>query len=317
MRARDGFTLLEMLLTIGVTALLVLAAVQAFRNIARLQSRLTIGTEREATAQILLDRIEGELVGTMLVEIGEQDDRLDHPWLFVSEDRVFGTNDSDAIRFITQAPARATPGVGLLGLRMVSYSVLADEDQLNLYRQEEPLPDGMEKVISLENGELVTEEIAAFRLRFLDDRDEGWQEGWDSTEIAQLDRLPEAVELTVQLWEVDSAGEPTLGPIYQRVATLPIRPFGPDGRTGGAGDHGPDEPTCDDGISVYECIALFQDRIDQLENAHNRALFVSSRFDAARADPCWVPKSPSKAHQGLRTSLIDFEITADPDAECQ
>ena len=225
-RARAGFTLLELLIAIGVTAMLVTAAVQAYVSISRAQERALGGQARDHTARVLLDRIERELEGSLLVVRSEEEDRLGHPYLFIGDDRVFGTGDSDALRFITLTPARA-PGAEINGgIRMVSYGLQPGEGEgLDLLRVEEPLPRGLEKRISLEDGQVVVEQVASFRLRYQNEDTGEWVERWDSTDIALLDQLPEAVEISVQLYEPKEDEQPEPGLEQQRVARLRMRPF--------------------------------------------------------------------------------------------
>ena len=226
LRSRSGFTLLELLIALGITALLVSAAVQAYISISNAQERARGGHNRDRSALVLLDRIERELEGAMLIVRSEEEDRLGHPYLFVGDDRVFGSGDSDAIRFVTLTPARPPGGEVSGGIRMVSYGVEPRANEgLDLLRQEEPLPEGMEKRILLDQAQVVMEQMASFRLRYQDEETGEWVELWDSTDISLLDRLPEAVEVTVQLYQTNENEELEPGLEHQRVARLRIRPF--------------------------------------------------------------------------------------------
>ena len=226
LRSRAGFTLLELLIALGITALLVTAAVQAYVSISEAQERARGGHNRDRSALVLLDRIERELEGSMLVVRSEREDRLGHPYVFIGEDRVFGSGDSDAIRFITLTPARPPGGEISGGIRMVSYGVEPSADEgFDLLRQEEPLPDGLEKRILLDDAQVVIEQMASFRLRYQDGETGEWVERWDSTDLSLLDQLPQAVEVTVQLYQTNEDEELEPGQEHQRVAHLRIRPF--------------------------------------------------------------------------------------------
>lgn len=242
LRSHAGFTLLELLIAIGITSLLVSAAVQAYISISRAQERAHGGEDRDRAALVLLDRIERELVGTLLVLKPEDADRLGHPYVFVGEDRVFGSGDSDALRFITLTPARPPGGQLSDGIRMVSYGLEPRPDEgVDLLRQEEPLPDRLEKRISIADGQVVMEQLAFFRLRYKDDETEEWTEWWDSTALELLDRLPEAVEMSVQLYELNEEEELEAGREHKRVVRLPVRPLGSEGFPPGEGPSDEDE----------------------------------------------------------------------------
>jgi type II secretion system protein J len=270
-RRSDGFTLLEMLIVIGITALLVTAAVQAHLGIRRAQTRAAQGLHRERAAEVLLDRLERELVGTVLVVRPTEVDRLSHPYVFYGEDYFVSDADADAVRFVTRNPLRAAPGHTGSGVRLVTYNTrTSDVAGITLVREEKPLPENLQKEPVIEEGQEVLDEVALFRLRYLDDEGEDWREDWDSTDVALLDRLPTAVEITVALLEEDELGERSPGPEHPRVVPLPVRPFdlaalqGLDVEGGGASDPNAPEEGEDSDDTPY---ATVRDCANQLTAA--------------------------------------------------
>ncbi len=250
---RRGFTLLEILVAIALTSVIMLFAVQIFRQITQTQDRARPDRSRDLPALVFLDRIERELTGATLRIKPDEIDRLSFPWLFAAEDRVFGSNDSDALRFVTQTPARA-PGQHDGGLRVVHYALAEapeEDTRLDLYRFEERLPPNLRKEIRIEDGSPVLEDVHMFRLRFSDGVD--WRDSWDSTAIAQLDRLPGSVEVAIQLYQEDELGEWVPGPEHTRVIELPLQPFArPDPVA---------EQGCATGPTVEECLAQYSEAI--------------------------------------------------------
>lgn len=69
-RREDGFTLLEILIVIAVTALLLTTAFQIFIGINNAQERALAENRRDGVTALVLDRLESELVGTLLVKNG-------------------------------------------------------------------------------------------------------------------------------------------------------------------------------------------------------------------------------------------------------
>jgi type II secretion system protein J len=246
--------MLEMLVTVAIAALLVTGAVQAYLGITRSQERAQGGMQRNRYAEVFLDRLERELSGTLLIVKPEEEDRLAHPYLFVGVDRFDSEHDIDALRFVTQTPARAarTPHSG--GLRMVSYAVLpsADLEGLSLMRQEEELPSGMQKTIELSAGELVLDDIGKLQVRYLNEQTGEWGDNWDSTDIATLDQLPFEVEVTLALYERDELGERLTGEDHTRRIPIPVREI--DLAALRAAAYGAGEQEC---ITVAECVARF------------------------------------------------------------
>jgi type II secretion system protein J len=269
----QGFTLLEMLIVIGITAALVTAAVQAHLGIRRAQERAARGLQRERAAEVFLDRLERELVGTLLIVRPSSTDRLSHPYVFVGEDYFESDGDTDALRFVTRSPARAAPQVGAVGMRLVTYVAQSgNESLIELVREEEPLPDGLDKEPIVEEGQAVLDGVALFRLRYLDEDSDGWRDSWDSTDVAMLDRLPGAVEVTLALLEEDELGERQAGPEHPRVVRLPVRPIDFEVLAGveGAGVEDPnaleeDEEEDDEGCTrIEECLTVMPVNPDAL-----------------------------------------------------
>ena len=303
MRARRGFTLLEILVAIGLTAALALAALQMFRQIHDTQERARPARRRDHTARVFLDRLERELVGTTLIVKPEGSDRLSFPWVFVAEDRVVGSNDSDAIRFITQTPVRA-PGGPPTGLRTVSYGVAdaEDDERLDLYRREERVGSQLRKEIRLDEAQAVLEDVHRFALRF--EADDGWHDSWDSTDVAMLDALPRSVEVSVQLYERDADGELAPGDEQIRLIALPVRPFAPEEQLEQQLD------PCEDGPTIEECIEEYRQEIEQ----HPQSNLVFRQV-APAGDGCWNDPDPGPGLEALYNAF-EHILELDPLEAC-
>ena len=298
MRARDGFTLIEILVAIAMTSVIMLVAIQIFRQVTQAQDRARPDRSRDLTALVFLDRIERELIGTTLRIKPDDVDRLSFPWLFAAEDRLFGSNDSDALRFITQSPARA-PGRRDRGLRVVQYAVADardDDTRLDLFRFEERLPPNLQKQIQIADGGSVLEDVYAFRLRFGDQ--DGWLDSWDSTAIATLDRLPDSVEVGIQLYEENDLGEWVPGPEHTRVVELPLQPFAPPEATGAQGG-------CADGPTVDECLAGHVDRLSEAPGISAREFLKLYSEATDLRGGCWTIEGDAE----LTALLAAFELT--------
>jgi type II secretion system protein J len=322
MRGRAGFTLLEMLIAVAITAALVATAVQIYLNITRHQERARGGVRRDRNAQVFLDRLERELWGALLVVKTGETDRLSHPWVFVGIDRFGASHESDALIFITRSPARAEGIYRAYGLRRVSYSVETNaDDALELVRREDALPEGMSKEIPATEGQPVLTDLASFSLRYLPDETAGleatelrwqssyepaeesdleWRESWDSTDIAFLDRLPEAVEVSVRLWEQDESGETVEGDEHLRVIELRVRPFDLE-----ALREGPDAGDGTDCETPASCVAAFHELVDAAPADVPQDIWD----ELERSDEeCFDPES--------EVAALLRGLGGDPDAEC-
>ena len=301
-----GFTLLEILISIAITAMLVATAITAFRGINQIQERARPERNRAQSARVLLDRLEGELLSTTLLVKRPFAPRLRHPWLFVGEDRVFGTNDSGAMRFITSNPARPPGRTSETGIRMITYAVGAagDDDRLALYRSEQRLPRGMKKQIDLKFAVPVMHDLVSMRLRYLDAR--GWSDSWDSTDLSQLDKLPLAIEISLRLYEKQPDGAQMPGPEYTRTVSLPVRPL-----TRGAA--GTLDPSCPGGLTLRGCMMRLRVLINRLQKQRKIPIVALRR---AAPDRCWAPKQGSEPLELLKDALR-AALPRDPDEVCQ
>ncbi len=302
----QGFTLLEILISITITAMLVAAAITAFRGINQIQDRARPERNRAQSARVLLDRLEGELLSTTLRVKRPFAPRLQHPWVFIGEDRVFGTNDSGALRFITSNPARPPGLTSENGIRMITYAVAAagDDDRLALYRSEQRLPRGMQKRIDLKFAVPIMRDLVSMRLRYLDA--EGWSDTWDSTDLSQLDRLPLEIEISLRLYEKQPDGAQLPGPEYTRTVSLPLRPLTRDVA-------GTLDSSCPGGLTLRGCMMRLRVLINRLP-PQRRGLVTALR--RAAPDRCWAPGQASKQLEVLKNELRTA-LPRDPDEICQ
>ncbi len=312
-RWRTGFTLLEMLITIAIMSMLITAAVQAFQSIIRAEERARAGVGRSRSARVLLDRIERELVGTLLVPRPQGEEPGAQPYVFLGEPHTSDNLDAHALQFVTLTASRAPNSAWAGGPRVVSYAIReADPDEfeeldhgtlLELLRGEEPLSEETEPELGVREGQIVAEAIAGFRLRFQDESDEAWVDRWDSTEPPHIDELPLSVEVGVMLWERDPDGRLVAGPEHIRRVELRMRPTDfvpPEARL---------EEVC--GKTVGQCWREnIAEAIDP-ESADGRRL--QSLYERIPASLCW--NDFDEELSALKTALAELDAEAARDCE--
>jgi prepilin-type N-terminal cleavage/methylation domain-containing protein len=300
---QEAFTLLEMLIAIAITAMLIAVAVQAHLGIRRAQARAEAGLRRDHTAEILLDRIERELLGTVLLVKHEDEERLGHPFVFIGRDGSEGERDADDLHFVTRTPARVGLGQPAAGLVLVSYGARESDDfGLVLLREESPLPRRLEARVGLSEGEVVADELARFDVRYLGEESAEWTDRWDSTSVATPDALPSRLEIVVQLHEWSADGEAVEGREHTRSIALPVRPIDLEQeRAARAVGDEPVECTTND-----QCLELFGDLV-AAGTPQKRQQILNLVVDIV--DDCYDSASAfAKALRGLG---------ADADDQCQ
>lgn len=297
-RATHGFTLIEVLVAIFIMALVISFAFQAYQGISEAYSRVSENASRDRAARILLDRIERELVGAVLVEREEGADPLLHPYLFFSQPVLQGESTGFELRFVTQTPLRS-PGSPPVALTLVTYgsAISASGPGLDLLRQEEPLPAEQAKAIEWKDPQIVADGIAIISLSFSGEADQP-AEGWDSTSVEQLDQLPLSAEIHLSLWEMGPDGELWPSLEVTRTVDLPVRPFrlAPEG-----GDEaGGEQADCGSGVTVAACLESYAKELA----ASSPSLAAAINEARAQAEgACWSDPEPSPALQRLKVLM--------------
>jgi prepilin-type N-terminal cleavage/methylation domain-containing protein len=282
-RARgEGFTLLEMLITIAITALVVTAAVRAYQGITRAQERAAGGLDRTRAANVVLDRLERELAGALLIVQPVGEDPLLQRYLFVALDRPTSAGDADAVRFVTLSPARVPGSFVQTGPRMVTYAAVPNEDVgFSLVRREEPLPEGLARELSIDDGQVVLEDLAEFKLQYSSEVGELF-DSWDSTQPEQLDQLPTEVGVQVTLFAPDETGELVPGEARARVVALPVRPLDFAELRAAAGGK---SSTC---FTVAECATALGSALETMPEDERAAITAEL---SKTPDECFDPTS--------------------------
>ena len=273
---RAGFTLIEVLAVVLVTAVLLGATINFYLNLTRQAAYASENVREVRRASALLDRIAVDLEHTVLVKKPAETDALTSPWLFLAESRFSQSGPepgSDQIKFIRREIPRASAGPAS-DVAMVAYTLERSDENSNyvLRRWSRPdLPEGLEHDFPRSDDPasfVVADDLTHFALRFLDEGGQ-WHDRWDSTQVVDSADLPLAVEIEVALAPTNpdaaEAQEPEPVP-YTRMVELPLRPLdleamlkkpeeetqvaGQESGAGGAGTAGTQ------GKTLGECIDL-------------------------------------------------------------
>jgi general secretion pathway protein J len=290
----SGFTLLEILVAVFIMAMVLTFAFEAYQGIEHAYSRVGSSPSRDRAARIVLDRLERELVGSVLVERAEGADPLLHPYFFSGEMKAYAESEGDTLRFVTRTPLRA-PASPPVGLEIVTYGAVPSQSGpgLVLLRQAEVLPAQLAKDVVWDSPDIVVDNVALFLARYTAE-DQQASETWDSTSTERLDQLPSALVVTVSLWETDAAGQAVQGAEFSRTIDLPVRPFklAPEDTKKTA--------DCGEGMTVQACVENFGPQISQSSQE-----LASAIRDAQGQvqDTCWNPEQPSPALQRLKVLM--------------
>jgi type II secretory pathway component PulJ len=224
---RAGFTLLEVLAVVLLTALVLGVALAFYVDLSRASNRAADATRRLRRAAAVLDYVARDYERVVLVRKPEETDPLEHPWVFLGEAGRGGTA-SDRLKFVTRGRAPRTTASRESDLEVVGYSVRDAEDgaSLELWRWAVPeLPEGLDREVPDDEDEgavLLADGLAGFGVTFFDESGESLST-WDSSSLVQSSQLPLAVEIEVALADPDDReAEPQT---FRRRVLLPLRPL--------------------------------------------------------------------------------------------
>jgi general secretion pathway protein J len=172
-----GFTLIEMLVAVTVSALLLTTTYGIVTSVSRTRDRLSTDGEGFHLSRVINERLAKELRGAYYSTTNAAS-------LFA------GGLDEDGLPFLQLATTAATPASGGSGIVVVRYRLAEDdEDEKVLLRDEYPLnsqPAGEQPEQQFASG------IEDLQFRFR--RGTEWQPNWHSAEQVGL---PDLVELTL------------------------------------------------------------------------------------------------------------------------
>lgn len=248
-RAR-GFTLLEMLAVIALTALLLTVAADYYIDLSRAGSEAVERVAGPRRAARLLDRLAREVEGSVLVVKPPELDPIAWPWVFLAEadDESAG---AQRVKFVTRSHRPTADALREQDLALVSYVASADDGEgIVLWRAASPqLPEELDLSFprdERDGAQILSEELAAFGMRFLTEEGE-WLARFDSSSLIQSGQLPLAAEIELAFLELDDQGEQVAGPSYRRRVILPLRPLDIEeeleaaGELAGSGDEAGEE----------------------------------------------------------------------------
>jgi len=197
-----GFTLIEVLAAIFLTAVVISVAVAFFVNLSRATEAATLKIRDGRRALAVLDRVARDLQAAYLLVKPADADPLAHPWLFLAESNASGES-ADRLKFVTRNHRPKNPRDHGSDLAVVTYLLreAQEEPGYGLLRGVEPgLPEAFDREFRRDDDELfmvVAERIDRFSMRFLNRESPGadWQASWDTSRLEEASMLPGAVEI--------------------------------------------------------------------------------------------------------------------------
>ncbi len=189
---RRGFTLLELVIAMGITASIGIMTLGAFRQVDRAREIAQAQTDRYAAARLALTRLSREVSMAFLSDNFDRTRFRDRPTLFVGRE--------DDLLLTTMAHERLYRDVRESDQSVVEYTVEADPDATGeqaLFRREkvriDDEPDrGGQK-------DLVADHVTSFRVRYWDRRRNDWSREWTTRSVDHANELPTLVRFELEI----------------------------------------------------------------------------------------------------------------------
>ncbi len=212
-----GFTLLEVMVAIGIVAMLGVLLYGAFMGMSRSRKNMEQVADRYQQGRQALDRMGRELSSAFLsAHQPFQQLQFVRQTIFIGGD----SRPADRVDFTAFAHRRLRADTHESDQCEISYfaSTNPDTGALDLVRREDKFIDD-----DPQRGgvvQVLAEDIDSFDVKYLDPLTNQWLDSWDSVQAAaQVGRLPAAVWLTVWL-----NGGPGGGPVkFETKIPIPIQ----------------------------------------------------------------------------------------------
>lgn len=214
MKQRRGFTLIELMVTLVITATVFAMVGGILVSVIDATEKVDLKLRYEKAGYGALGLIRRDLSGVYAYALGGL--------AFKGESKDQFGKAADEVHFVTTAnvvpvePGEQRPRLVEVGYRLDK----ADDQTLTLYRRAEALEG--DPITSGGDYEEVLSGVATFELEYLDPTDKAWKESWDKP-----DALPAAVRCTLELAlkEADKVAAEEIGveiplPRYQLVVGI-------------------------------------------------------------------------------------------------
>ncbi len=190
-QAPRGFTLIEMMLAIGVLALILAMLASSFHTIA--QSKV------HAEGRLMVDREGRALLWQMSREVSnivQTPYALSHVALLGAGHMGNGL-PIDTITMSTYSAGHRRAFTGMTPENIVTYNLTANPDQRGWYLLQRSQQSGLLTSPAAAQSMVLADNVLSLHIRYFDG--ERWGESWDSSSLQRGEQLPVAVAIQIEM----------------------------------------------------------------------------------------------------------------------
>jgi general secretion pathway protein J len=199
-RRQPGFTLLEVVIAMTITAAIGIMTMGAFRQVDRAHEMARDQGDRYSGARLALSRLSREVSMAFISDHFDQARMRERPTLFVGRE--------DDLLFCTFAHERLARDVRESDQSVVQYTLDADPDHSGeraLFRREKAHVD--EEADRGGRKELVADHLTAFRIQYWDPKKGEWVREWSTRSVDHASELPTRLRFELELKLSDGRSE--------------------------------------------------------------------------------------------------------------
>ena len=198
--SEGGFTLIELIISLGIVAFMMMLAWQTTSAAIFTRKNLAFEQERDHELRVATSRIVRDL-GSAFLSSNEDQSSLERRTVFIGKSE--GTVDE--LRFSTMSHEVLWADANESEQTVVTYMAETDPDdrgKTNLVRKElRRMPDPLEsRGETPAEVDLLIRDVERVKFEYYDFKDKSWKQRWDSTQVdAERGRLPTRVRVTIEV----------------------------------------------------------------------------------------------------------------------
>ncbi len=199
-RNKSGFTLVEVMISAAILALIVSMLYIAFASSVKTMEAGTEGGEIFRKAGVVLNRMAQDI---SCARLPSEEEEASTQYAFIGEDKTEDGVPQDTLTFISTALPLQGPS---RGIKQVGYYIAPDSetDKLALFMKEDTTPALGNSAANAAKGMLLAEGIEGLDFNYYDSQGREWKR-WDTTIPVFARKLPQLVRIS--LFFKDDKGE--------------------------------------------------------------------------------------------------------------
>jgi general secretion pathway protein J len=190
--SRRGFTLLELVIAMAITAAIGVMTVGAFRQVDRAREIARGQSDRYSAARLALTRLSREVSMAFLSDNYDTKRYRERLTVFVGRE--------DELLFTTMAHQRLYRDVKESDQAVVAYRLDSDPESSGeraLFRREKPRLD--DEPDRGGHSDLVADHVSSFRIRYWDRRRNDWAREWTTKSVDHANELPTRIRFELEI----------------------------------------------------------------------------------------------------------------------